>query len=115
MYVTNCILPQLFYVLYKHSYIDKMFYNIDILTRKLNLGSPDNAQLVQNYHSEICEVGDLLIAPLSLHKFKSVESCSSVIKNDSKCIWARAEFVKFEGVVNYQKMVSSSCFMDVFY
>lgn len=103
-----------------------MLYNIDMLTLTLHdrlkarncqvvaeyLGPAEVNQTTPNFQFEPCDIGDLVIAPLNLSRYKSIESrnlSTTSMINGEVCIWARAEVLKLSNV-SYQKMV---CFIKM--
>lgn len=124
VHLTNFLSPQLFFLLYKHAYVERMLANIELLAGALPLGEAASALRRAQRRLQRrpaggsvradCQVGDLVLAPLSMHRFKSLLSCFASLaigqqgqqqQQQAKCIWARAEVVRLRAVRN-QKTVS---------
>ena len=123
VHLTNFLSPQLFFLLYKHAYVERMLANIELLAGALPLGEAASALRRAQRRLQRrpaggsvradCQVGDLVLAPLSMHRFKSLLSCFGCLatgqqgqqQQQAKCIWARAEVVRLRTVRN-QKTVS---------
>ena len=126
--ISHFLTPHLFFVLYKHSYIEKMLYNIDLLTNVLvyKIYNPSCSSTVIQYmepSSSICSsslcsdenvqfnVGDLVVAPLNIDRFNALQFIISdyrinpVYLSECKTIMARAEILKVS-LFDYKSMVS---------
>lgn len=122
--ITNFLTPHLFYILYKHSFIEKMLFNIDLLSSSLMTKTKDASSTAVIKYSEdnlsnvICtdenlqlEVGDFVIAPLNIERFNAISylvadySISTYKFDKYQTIMARAEIVSISHY-NYKPMVS---------
>ena len=124
--ITNFLTPHLFYVLYKHSYVDKMLNTIDILANSLKIEKKEptiaaattKPKRYDCYSSTMSDadmsskLGDFVIAPLYVERHNAlmgiVKDHNLTIhrKDDQISIMARAEILKVLHY-NYKPMVKT--------